>query len=523
VVAGQMSKISQKIPFVLIILIICSSIGLRIYKAHSSGLISDEIQTFEEFSTSIHTALTKYTATNNHLLNSVLIHCAGKIASEYEHYMRIPALLFGALFCVFAAVVVHILIRSSILKIVLLMVILFNWFLFDLTYLARGYAIAMACTFASIALLLHHVKHADSSIQKSWQVPGILILMNFLTLGSMLSALSVVLSINAAYCIIMLLHTLKCEKREWIQTGFKIIFLGVGSFLLLFLLYFRVFDQIRDETSSVDSFYKIEPYLVYFKKVLWQTFHYYDPGNLTFNKVIFTILLILTGLCMIVSSVKLILNFKQFKANWISFVNPISMLIFFTVSVLLLMLIQCKVFNKALGMPRNNVFIMPLVILNAGIFMDQTITFFSSLKIVRLAVTGLCAVFLGILCYLNFPSLSAVDIRPFDWTKQSAVGPLVRRLRQIDPQETWHLNIDGYADCLGRGIGYYQKFGYKVKRAEKGNGDVFVVREHPAIPHTIYLDYDYFLDFHCCVIINPTAFRDKPIIYQVSPAPKEMK
>ena len=139
----------------LFLIILGIAIGLRVYKAHNTGIIYDEVWTYEDYCTDFHTAVTKYTAENNHVLNSVFIVFTQKIFGSYEHFLRIPSLVFGILFCCSLAVIINKTIHSRLFKIVILAVILFNWFIVDLTFLARGYAIALGATFCGMAVILY--------------------------------------------------------------------------------------------------------------------------------------------------------------------------------------------------------------------------------------------------------------------------------------------------------------------------------------------------------------------------------
>jgi hypothetical protein len=140
-------------PMFLLVAALIAGVVLRVYKAGYTGMIFDEIWTVEDFCENFRVAVTKY-HTNNHILNSIFIVLAEKVFGSYEHYPRIPAVLFGIVFCAALMDVVRQVLRSGALKVVVYLLILLNWFVFDLTYLARGYAISLGVTFTGMALLL---------------------------------------------------------------------------------------------------------------------------------------------------------------------------------------------------------------------------------------------------------------------------------------------------------------------------------------------------------------------------------
>ncbi len=176
-----------KSPVIILVIVMFLGIGVRVYKMHCTGIVADEAWTYRDFCKDLQAAVTNFKSTNNHVLNSILIVLTRKVLGEYEHFIRMPALLFGGLFCIAVANIIQKTITSSVLKIVLLLLILMNWFIVDLTYLARGYAIALGATFAGIAVLINLLSRTAEDAKVNWLVVILLIAMNFLALGSMLS------------------------------------------------------------------------------------------------------------------------------------------------------------------------------------------------------------------------------------------------------------------------------------------------------------------------------------------------
>lgn len=491
-------------------------IGLRVYKAHQAGILHDEYWTTRDYCKNIQSPMTVYTSTNNHILNSLSIVLMRPAFGRYEHYIRIHTVLWGAFFCVGIAWTLRNVLRSSVLRIVFLLLILLNWFIFDLSYLARGYAMAMGIMFITIAAYAHNLSKEDRRGLDGWPVTILFIAMNFIAMGSMLSALSMVVSLNGFYVVMLLVRARGQSRAVLTKRLFQIVTLVAGSGLSLYLLYFRVLSEVRQLSKQFET----EPFFEYMKKILWDPFIKLNGmalNRMLFERHVYLLTLSLLAVCLVICLIFFLMRIKSNPSGNFR-MSPATFILVLTMGVFVAKVVQFRVLGMSLGMPRNSIFFLVLVLLSGGILIDHAVGLLSRTKIISGVVHSVCIGVLGLLIYVNLPSLRAVDTRGYDWGKQSAVGPLLRYLRRIDPQHTWRLNIDGYADCLGGAIQYYQQFGYQARRVGKDAVDVYVVREYPARPHTIYLNYDYFLDFHCCVIANPGAFRDKPIFYQVSPA-----
>jgi len=495
--------------FLLVIIMFCG-IGFRVYKMHSAGIVADEAWTYRDFCTDLNTALTKYSSTNNHLLSSALIVMTRKIFGGYEHFIRIPAMLSAVLFCAAITVIVHKTIRSSALKVILLLFILFNWFIFDLNILARGYSIALAATFAGIAVLIS-VSCDNKNHKKNWLMALLFIAMNFLAFGSMLSSLSIILGINAAYFTLLILNAIKQDKKALINAIARMIVIVLGSAASLYLLYYRVFSVVIRRGKG----FKMEPLNEYIKKILWEPFIYIDFSRMEFNKTIYnaslTLLVVATLICLLTFLYRLAA--KQYRS--ISLTGPAALILLLTAAVSLLMIIQNKIFGISLGMPRNGVFLVTLMLLSSGIIIDQAASTLSNIKPFAFLFNSACIALLATLCFLNIPSSKAINVRPYDWGKQSAVGPLVRILRQIDPDKDWKIKLTSpYLAALEKPLKYYAKFGYKVERVTK-EYDVVMVPEHTPKGGYVYLKTELFQDHHCNVIVNTDAFKDKDVFFQL--------
>jgi len=508
-------------PIFYLSIALITVIGLRLYKAHYTGIVFDEAWTFDTFCINFKTVFTEY-HTNNHILNSAFIVLTKMFLAGYEHYPRIPAVLFGILFCTALMDIVNQTIKSSMLKFVVSMLILLNWFIFDLTYLARGYAIALGVTFGSMALLLRWFSKSQEQGKNMWKIVFVLKVMNFLAMGSMLSSLSIVLTLNLAFVLFTIFPLLKQKRKNWKKTLAGLLVLVTGSAVSLYLIYQHIFSKVLRFGKRFEQ----EPFSNYMTKALKQPLIYFDHFRIRFNIALFNWALILVCVCIVIYLISIIIKLtKTKKINFSSFRNPFMLVLLFTGSVFLLMFVQNMFFGISLGMPRNGVFLLVLVLLSSGILVDQTISAFSGIRMFYLrsffqcALHLICVVIVALLCYLNLPSLKAVDIRITDWSEQSVVGPLARTLRKIDPEKTWKIRLKRQTRPCRRSIWYYAKFGHRLKYVpdSEKNYDLFIIPLSSMSQPVVLFQKNRFIDYHCMIIANMNSFNNTPVIVEVCP------
>ncbi|MBC8378323.1 MAG: hypothetical protein H8E62_04030, partial [Planctomycetes bacterium] len=143
-------------PFLIIMgVVLLASVGLRVYKAVHTGIIYDEVYTILNFGQHFHDAITLYkNPNNNHILNSILINLDRVLFAGHESFYRYHTIFFGTLYCLSVTYLTWTLITDRLLRIAFAALLTLQWFVFDLSYLARGYSIALAAIFGGIALLV---------------------------------------------------------------------------------------------------------------------------------------------------------------------------------------------------------------------------------------------------------------------------------------------------------------------------------------------------------------------------------
>jgi hypothetical protein len=115
-------------------------------------------------------------------------------------------------------------------------------------------------------------------------------------------------------------------------------------------------------------------------------------------------------------------------------------------------------------------------------------------------------------------------VHPHEWAIQSAVGPLVRQLRQIAPDQTWRIKLtkDRTSNCF-RPIRYYKQFGYHIELVEGDAYDVLMLPKINLDSRFICLDPKRFTEHHCCIVVNTESFLNKRVFYEMHILPPEKK
>ena len=509
------TPILARLPVFALFAVLLFAAVFRIYKAHCSGIIHDEAWTYTDFAQNVHQALTFYNTTNNHLLNSVLIVLTGKVFGSYEHFIRIPAVLFGLLFCAAMTYIVNKTIRTPVLKIVVLALILMNWFILDLTFLARGYAIALGAVFTGIAILVHLLTKPPCQRVGNWRLVLALTAINFIAFGAMLSSLAIVISLNLAFAVITLAAAIPWNRTVLIRTLIRLAVIALASAGSVLLLYLRVLPDVR---RYADQF-PVEPFRVYLDKILHQPFIYDNVARRASSEHVYTIALIVLAVCSALYLGLFIYRLKTRSARLFA-LTPARLIAFLAATILVLMYLQSNVLHMSLGMPRNGVFLLPLVLLTAGIILERASHVFAFARFLPPIHRLACAAVLASLCLLNVPTTQAVVVRPFEWRKQSAIGPLCRTLRQTDPERHWKILLLRYSDCLQRSIDYYNRVGFHVQRTYRlDDWDLCIVPPNHLDPRAAYIDVYSYTDHRILIMVNPASFPHYPL-HRLTPQSK---
>ena len=493
----KIPRISSKMFVLVFALILLAGIGFKIYKADYTGIIYDESFTFTHFGKSVHAALTSYiNPNNNHVLNSVLICFAHKHFGSYEHFIRIHSMIFGVLFSLSVAYIIYKTIESDVLKIILLGLVSLNWFAFDLSFLARGYAIALGAIYAGIALILGLLGNKIKYTYR-WVPIAAVVSMNFLAFGSMLSCIFVLFSVNVAFILFYSSYVFRDAPNKRNPVLLNLISIPSFTFVLLYLLYKKLYEDIVHGRSKFGAL----PFGTYMKLLLVDTMTGKDSN---FGFIVYATFIFLTGLSILFGIYQFCLKTKNgTRRLYLRPEDPGVFILLITAIAILAMFVHRVVLDISLGYARNGVFLVPLVLFSAGVLLDK---FWKNLKNNKLSgsvVRGCIVVVTILLTLQNLPSAHAVEV--YNWDQQSMSGPLLRRLKDVSPDKIWRIGLSKETRYLTWPLVYYTQFGYKFQIARSRDWDVIVLYKTEKPSKAIYLDEDYFSKFNCYVVVNPQS------------------
>ncbi len=461
---------------------VIAGIAFRIYKADAAGMTYDEVTSFVAFGTDVQDALTKYPYPNNHVLNSVLIHYSAVLfLHDYIHFARLPALVFGGLYVLAMAVLIPLVIRSRWIQLFTLLLSVFISYFVDLTILARGYVIGVAAIYWQIALLCLYLRKVRG-FRRDWVLGGLFILLNFVALGGMLSTLFFLGGTNAALLIAVLLRHYR-ESQIWnlrrmLQMAIGV---GIGSLIPIVALYYRIYDQIREYSSSRSEWYVLEYFSSWGEFLFWEYFidwmkvWFFNPDFGRYGAQYFPYLTVgIIALVLVVGVWKMPpFRKKVWCQRIVHYPVPAVLLSILSIS-LVLVYASLELIRGADGYPRNYFFLGPLLLVVFGVSVDFLLTVmrrhFKRQSWPKLMVTwgsavvlGAFGVFYGGILSNNLPSAHAVRISNWHW--QSMIWPLVKALEAEDPNRWWSIHLSEKLQFSRLSINWYYSLGYKMMYA----------------------------------------------------------
>jgi hypothetical protein len=500
------ASLKQKLFWGLFILILLSSIVLKIYKVDYLGTIYDEAMSFWNYGRDYHTATHTFDSTNNHILNSVFICWAYNNFKSYENFVRIPSLIAGIVFSLAAALVVYKSIRSDALRLATLGLVIFTPYVFDYSYLARGYAYGLAALMAQIAFILWLLDHR-LKFRYFWIPAFFISLMNFLSFGAMMSSIIPLAAFNLVFVLLYSPRIFRDAPRKLypiILTGLTIF---LASLAMVFLLYRGIYksipgNEVFQEISS--GWHGWKSFVNNLSGLSLYTFGIWKPRTVVILGASGIFLLVV--LAYYVNNFRIALKGKRGK-DWFSFHDPGLLVILVTIVTLLFMFLYGVILNKSLGLVRNSVFLIPPVLLSIAIIWDRFANVLKNQKSRKITRTVFFGIILS-LALLNPPPLHHIFDRG---TAQSK--PILRRLRAIDPDKTWVIGLSRKMRERFMGFSYYLQFDYKFKRYDgTGKSDVVFCHLSEVPDNAICLDWDCFRPANCAVVIYCPLPKDRIVL-----------
>jgi hypothetical protein len=477
-----------------LIAITVAAIALRIYKGAHTGMIYDEAYSMLHFTDSYKDALTLYlNPNNNHVLNSLMMVFGRLHLPAFDWSFRAHTIAFGILYCISISYLVWVLIDGAIFRILLASLLLFQWFVFDLSYLARGYSIALGAIYAGLAVLILCLERKLPA-RCIWLPIATLVAINFFALGSMLSALTTVFTLTACYIAFFSHHALEGQRSRPRTVLIHLSAVTLCSVGLLYLLYMSLWRDIIGARGRF-SVYSLGHHI---KDVMWLSI-LGSAGMLgTVAYIVF--------LALVLAAITRWLYLVITRSSAIRPVSKGRMLVILTaVSLIVVIIVYKEVLRQSLGYARNGVFVIPLLMLFCGILIEGFRNGIENAA-VRKAIGAVACVSLATMAWTTRPSPDVIHV--FDWAPQSASRHIAAALSDIDPQRTWKIAWGYKGKFIFVPIEYYSRFGCKVIQANPDDCDV-TIGYYPA-PGTYGPSFygpafrdEFFQPYQCRVVLSP--------------------
>lgn len=459
------------------------------FKVHQTGITGDEAVSYFTFSTSFKYAYTKYHKAGNHILYSIGTHLAHKLFPSYEHFVRIPSAVTGLIYmCCMVLIMIKKVKTRPILPAAVLMVLL-NQFVFSYCFMARGYAFALGGIFLQIVFVLRLLER-KIRFRSWWAAVLVLSFLNAFILGSMLTGLQITAAMNL--CIVLASPFFYHDAPSRLKTMVLHLFsIALISGILCFAVYAGVFRHMRSTLTSEP--YQGDPFFMYLKNLFY--FRIFS-ANAPFNQFLFIAFLLLSG---ILIAAALLWNSKH-KTGWnekyrFLFGSFRGWIYSFTGLSLIGLFLYSVLFRLPLGYPRNQVFLIPLVLLCTVLAFDQVVVHCRQSAVKYTLITYGILLMLG-MAWQNRPALYyAVGY-------QTVSKPLLKELQSIDSERIWQVSFDPKIKTIRPALLYYLPYGYRFKLADPQYTDVYICRISSRPKEGIELNRDFFRQFGCSVMVT---------------------
>jgi hypothetical protein len=164
--------------------------------------------------------------------------------------------------------------------------------------------------------------------------------------------------------------------------------------------------------------------------------------------------------------------------------------------------------KKSLGFERSQLFFIPLV-LTSGVIILEKFSFGLGNKKLGRIVLGIIVILVTLTTSRNLPS-------PYHIGSSGLSGPLLRKLKAIDPEKTWNIAFSNEEVGTTSGWFYYKQFDYKFNMVQRGKYDVLICHKDSVPNNAVCLDPDYYRKINLTVVISQPISRDK-FVFEVPP------
>jgi hypothetical protein len=377
-------------------------------------------------------------------------------------------------------------------------------FVFDYSFLARGYAFTIGGFYAQIALVLWLLKHPIKF--RYWLIPVVAIsLLNFIVVGAMVSSVLLLAAFNGTFVLLYSYKIYKDSPGKIKATAINMVSVFMISAFSIFMLYRRIYSKILSSSTvwKWDKTWKGWPSLVeYLDNVLIkQVFRVKE----SFGAVLFYLFASLVIITAVFYLFRFIMTFRA--GTWHRYFNNDNdgnFVLITGAAAMVIIFIYTVILRKSLGFTRNSAYMIPLVLTCCLIALDRFGREIKNNLLARILQT-LIVLVVAAAAIDNLPSYQRVGGMSFS-------GPVLRRLKAIDPDRTWNIAFSKKKKLYYMGFLYYKQFDYKFNIVKQGEYDVFICSILKRPPKAICLDWDYFKNASIAVVINRAPPENKALL-----------
>jgi len=475
-------------------------------------MIYDESLTFQRYCDSARTALTSFdpadgSSTNNHLLNSIFIHYAQQCFGSYEHFIRIPSLLAGIVFSLAVAFIIYKTIHPGPMRVASLAMVSLVPFVFDYSYLARGYAFGLAGIYAQIAFVIWLLEHKIKL--RYWPIVTVAIsAMNFLAFGSMMSSMIVLAGLNATFILLYSPKIFSNASGRLKPVILNFVSISALTSASVFFLYQAIYKNILGSWAmiKISRGWKGWPsFIEYLRNLLVRKV--FGPADILGTIIFWTaVVLIVVGVVIYIYKLSRAIKARLWSEH-VKIDTPASFVIIVTCVTIAMLFIYSVILNRSPGLPRrvrSQIFLIPMV-LTSGLIILDTLAGRMRQKGMRQIVRAAVITIVVLVTVRNLPS-------PYRMGGSTLSGPVLRKLKAIDPDKTWNIAFSEKMRLYYMGFLYYRQFDYKFNIVRQGRYDVLICRQDEQPKGTVSLNWAPFDDSVSHVIINCRLPDDRVVI-----------
>jgi hypothetical protein len=202
---------------------------------------------------------------------------------------------------------------------------------------------------------------------------------------------------------------------------------------------------------------------------------------------------------------------KAIKARlWPEYVkidSPASFVLIVTCVTIAMLFIYSVILNRSPGLPRrprSQLFLIPMVLTSGLIILDRLACRMRQ-KSMRQIVRAVVITVVVLVTVRNLPS-------PYRMGGSTISGPVLRKLKAIDPDKTWNIAFSEKMRLFYMGFSYYRQFDYKFNIVRQGKYDVLICQKTERPAGAVCLNWAPFSDSNCNVVINCQLPADKVVL-----------